>query len=149
MTQIFKLVYRSRARWHADQAQNEADIANIVSTAQAYNAVAGITGALLVSATGYAQVLEGDSDLVKALYQRIVFDPRHEDVELLYGDYHPDRDFENWAMAVVTTASAFEIELTSTARRFPVAVPDNADDIRGMLRALLLGEGATELPVLH
>lgn len=139
---IFKVVYRSRAVWHADQSLNEADIEHIVTRSRCWNAAHGITGALLVSSYGYAQVLEGPSEEVRPLFQSISCDPRHRDVELLYDDYHCDRDFGNWAMALVGPPAKADIEIGSTPCRFDIEVPDDADTIREMLRWLLMSEPA-------
>lgn len=149
MGTVFKLIYRSRAIWHPDQRENEETIARIVTTARAYNALHGITGLLLVGAQGYAQILEGREGAVDALYRRILIDPRHAQVELLYTDHHADRDFGNWAMAVASASAPFDIELTSTYHRFDVPVPDNAEDIRLMLRALLVPQPGLQRHALH
>jgi hypothetical protein len=146
---VFKVVYRSRAAWHADQSRNEADIEHIITVSRAWNADRGLTGALLVSSYGYAQVLEGPPGEVKTLFERIRVDRRHRDLELLYHDEHPERDFGNWAMALVSPSGQSDIELAATSYRFDVEVPDNADDIRTMLRWLLIDEPATRTHVLH
>jgi hypothetical protein len=146
---VFKIVYRSRALWHADHSENEADIARIITAARAYNSAHGITGALLISSYGYAQVLEGPAAAVKSLFGRISADPRHDKVELLYSQHHADRDFGNWAMAVVSPSGNSDTELACTSYRFDVEVPDNGDDIRMMLRQILAGKSVSRNPVLH
>jgi hypothetical protein len=134
---LYKIVYRSYATASTDAAR-EADVAAILSTSKAWNSLHGITGALLLSKTGYAQVLEGPPHAVKSLFGHIVCDDRHRGVELLYNDYDPERDFGNWAMIVAGPPEDGDIELASTAYKRDIVLGDRADDLRMMLRWLLV-----------
>jgi len=92
-----------------------------------------------MTATGYAQVLEGAAYDVKSLFGHIACDRRHEGVELLYHDAHEERDFGNWAMAIVRAPHQEDIQLASTAFHRDIALSNGADDILMMLRWLLYG----------
>lgn len=137
MPLIYKIVYRSYATATSDAAR-EADVAGILGVAQDRNALNGITGALLLSRTGYAQVIEGPPHAVKSLFGHIACDRRHRGVELLYNDYETERDFGNWSMAVVGAPEEGDIELASTGYERSTALSDHAEEIRRTLRWLLI-----------
>ena len=135
---LFKLVYRSHVTNPSDISRRERDIAAILDASQTWNSANDITGALLLSPTGYAQVLEGPPHAVKSLFGHIVCDRRHQDVELLYCEPHTERDFGNWSMAVVGPPDETDIELASTAHQRDLVLEGGAEDIRLMLHWLLI-----------
>ncbi|HTI01486.1 MAG TPA: BLUF domain-containing protein [Acidisoma sp.] len=146
---IYKIVYRSRAVRSADDRQNQADVEDIIRVARAYNSARGITGALLLSPYGYAQVLEGPSHAIQSLFGRIMCDRRHENVELLYNDHHSNRDFGNWAMALVGVPGEADIELASTSLQHRIDTAAGADDVLAMLRKLVIPEAVEHNRTIH
>ncbi len=116
---VFRLIYRSRARIAAEAF--DAELGNILRVARAKNGALGITGALLVYDNWFAQTLEGDADAVKALYQRIAKDPRHDSVELRAEDMVSERVFSRWAMAKVSEHGDADIPLAASASGVVVA----------------------------
>ena len=134
---LYKIVYRSYTTATSDAAR-EVDVADILGMSKVWNSSHDITGALLLSRTGYAQVLEGPLHAVKSLYGHIACDSRHRGVELLYNDYDTERDFGNWSMGVAGPLEDGDIELASTAYKRNIVLGDRADDIRMMLRWLLI-----------
>ena len=96
---VFQLMYRSRNRLPAEHRGDE--LADLFTRARSDNQRRDITGALLVSDQWFVQVLEGDEDLVRSLFDRIQRDPRHEDVELLFTEGAVSRAFAHWSMAKV------------------------------------------------
>jgi hypothetical protein len=139
-TRIYKLVYRSHPVDVPDLSKREREVADIMTVSLGWNYSNGITGALLLSPEGYAQVLEGPPHAVKSLFGHIACDPRHQALELLYHEYHSERDFGNWAMAVVGPPGQEDIELASTAYRRNIVLSNGAEDIMLMLRWLLIDE---------
>ena len=139
-TQIYRVVYRSRIPGPFDMPHRDSEVADILSVSLGWNYSNGITGALLLSNSGYAQVLEGPPHAVKSLFGHIACDARHQNVELLYNEYDLERDFANWAMAVVHSPDEETIELASTAYKRNIVLSNGADDIRMMLRWLLIDE---------
>ena len=137
---LYKIVYRSYGVQKSRPEQMEADLADILGVSQAWNFANGITGALLLTQTGYAQVLEGPRYAVKALFGHIACDHRHRAVELLYHENHSTRDFGNWAMAIVGAPQQSDIELASTAFQRDIVLDNGAEDILLMLRWLLIEE---------
>jgi hypothetical protein len=80
--------------------------AEILAVAQPRNAALNITGALLSSPLWFAQVLEGESASVEALYASIARDPRHRDLRLLSLRPIGRRAFARWSMAHAGEAPA-------------------------------------------
>jgi Sensors of blue-light using FAD len=78
MPQICSLLYISLA----PSSANEQTVQHILTTSRRRNAALGISGALLHHAGYYLQVLEGESQAVQALYQRMRLDTRHFDARL-------------------------------------------------------------------
>ncbi len=58
----------------------------------------GITGMLLYKDGSFLQVLEGDPDAVRTLYQHIQRDERHIKVKTLFDEPVRARDFPQWSM---------------------------------------------------
>jgi Sensors of blue-light using FAD len=56
---------------------------SILSAAQAYNQLHGISGLLCQGQGLYLQVLEGERSAVNQPYAPIIHEPRHKDVQLL------------------------------------------------------------------
>ena len=96
-TGVFRLIYASRSRIGGEAAA----LASILARARANNAAAGITGVLLHSPDGFAQVLEGSLAAVGATFERIQNDPRHGEVAVLEAGRADARLFAGWTMAAV------------------------------------------------
>ena len=78
---LYALAYRSHSLVPTARADHE--LANILRVARVNNASRGVTGALLLYDGWFAQVLEGPEAAVRALFDRIAEDKRHNGVELL------------------------------------------------------------------
>ena len=74
---------------------------SILAKAQAANRLNNISGVLCQGQGLYLQVLEGERSEVHRLYARIVADPRHTDVEMLYLEEITQRRYADWSMALV------------------------------------------------
>lgn len=101
---LFRLVYCSRNTISADQSDPAAEIAKILAASRANNARDGVTGALLYSDGCFAQVLEGDLDVVQQTFERIQRDTRHGDVIVLEARRAEARMFGMWDMALAEPA---------------------------------------------
>jgi hypothetical protein len=75
--------------------------ANILADCEAHNAAHGITGVLCQGQGLYLQVLEGERAEVNRLYNRILQDPRHHDVQMLSFEEIDRRRYPDWSMAHV------------------------------------------------
>jgi hypothetical protein len=76
MSMLWRLVYTSRRQPDDDASV----IASIQQSAALNNARDGLAGALVVSPSRFAQVLEGPRDALERTFERIIRDRRHEDV---------------------------------------------------------------------
>jgi hypothetical protein len=94
---VFRLVYASRCE--LPDTALEAEIPRILAAARRNNAAQGVTGALLFSADGFVQVLEGPTEAVERTFERIECDPRHAHVVILEAGPAAAREFQNWSMA--------------------------------------------------
>ena len=91
---MFYLVYVSMS---AGDISKE-DLLDILEKSRHKNAEAGITGMLLHKDGNFMQVLEGEETAVRALYQRIIHDPRHRGILTLVEGERDERHFADWSM---------------------------------------------------
>jgi hypothetical protein len=101
---LYRLLYCSRnVIAHAVPAGTPVDMEHelraILASARRHNQANHITGALLLTASGFAQVLEGHREPVERTFERIGADPRHADVSVLAFTPIERRGFPNWPMA--------------------------------------------------
>ena len=97
-----QLVYLSTAA----QPFDSAGLRQLLVQARVANARSHVTGLLLYHAGEFLQVLEGDHDVVHALFKRIGADPRHERIWLLADDPVTTRSFPNWCMGFAADDAA-------------------------------------------
>jgi hypothetical protein len=94
---LVRLMYASRAV----PAVNQEELMAIVRKSKANNGPLGVTGVLCFSEGIFLQVLEGGRSAVNRLYNRIVTDNRHTQVELLSYQEIGERRFAGWSMGQV------------------------------------------------
>ena len=93
-----RLIYKSETSW--DLLSNEI-LKELAVKAEDNNRGQSITGLLILSGETFLQVLEGPSNAVNPLYQKILQDERHHDVTLISYEQIATRSFEDWSMRVV------------------------------------------------
>ena len=76
----------------------EITIDEILEKARDFNEKNGITGVLLFRAGIFLQLLEGEQDIIQALFNLIEKDKRHENVVKLFDTDGNQRLFEDWSM---------------------------------------------------
>lgn len=108
----FRLIYRSRSL--APAAEQDRVLGDILRVARTNNARLGVTGALLVYDNWFAQTLEGPEAEVRALFERIRLDGRHDSVEVRQEGPVNERVFARWAMARVAEHGEPDIALMAT-----------------------------------
>lgn len=97
---LVRLLYASRA-----VAPLTAEIVeSILEQSRWHNIPAGITGMLCYSDDLFIQVLEGSRQNVSEVYNKIVRDTRHNEVQLLIFEEIAERRFSNWTMGQVNLA---------------------------------------------
>ena len=92
---LFELIYRSEANSNV----SDDDLLNILSTARTFNGENDITGCLLYNEHNFAQILEGEFNMLNELYNRIRQDPRHHNVITLHMKEINERAYPDWTMA--------------------------------------------------
>lgn len=97
---LVRLLYASRATEPLTQELME----SILNQSRSHNPHNGVTGILCYSGDIFMQVLEGGRQQVSALYNTIVKDSRHHDVELLQFEEIAERSFSSWTMGQVNLA---------------------------------------------
>jgi Sensors of blue-light using FAD len=105
----FRLMYRSHNRIPA--AQRRVALGELFSQARSNNKKRHLCGALLMSGDTFVQVLEGEEGEVRALFERIERDGRHEHVDLLESGAVAEPVFSRWAMAKVAEEDGPDIPL--------------------------------------
>ncbi|MBP0492256.1 BLUF domain-containing protein [Pararoseomonas indoligenes] len=135
----YRLIYISRNALRGTAAELEAEVGHILVVSRRNNARDGITGALLFNESCFAQVLEGGSDVVQEVFERIQLDPRHCDTVVLAFGPAP-REFGEWSMAYAGAMGA------DSAGYHHLAMPGGAEAASGhildLLRGVLLRQGA-------
>lgn len=92
---LYHLVYESQAT----QPFSETALRALLEQARHYNTAHDVTGLLVHAPSGrLLQVLEGERELVEALYLRIARDPRHQHCTILSSGPLPARRFGEWRM---------------------------------------------------
>ncbi len=95
---LARLVYYSHHRMAGGEQAWIAGLHTILEQSRRNNPAYDITGALLFNMTHFTQVLEGPSDGVAEIYDRIARDDRHTGVTLLQHQTVDGRVFPDWSM---------------------------------------------------
>ena len=91
---MYHLMYVS----YATQNFTDSDLTDLLIKARKNNGSLGITGMLIHREGNFIQVLEGEEQAVKRLYEVIKADNRHDGVIIMSDCEIQERQFENWAM---------------------------------------------------
>ena len=95
---LIRLLYRSDSELTgSSRAVREAAFA-IAEESCVRNSAAGVTGALMFIGGVFVQVLEGESEAVEAVFERICGDFRHRRVVLIDFSEVPERVFDDFGM---------------------------------------------------
>lgn len=95
---------------------NSEEISELVKFAQENNKKLDITGMLLYQNRTFVQLLEGEKDVVLALYEKIQQDERHTRVETFWEQEIEVKSFAKWSMALADLSNArdFDQDVLST-----------------------------------
>jgi Sensors of blue-light using FAD len=94
MKSLISLIYASRAT----ECFHEHEIPDLLQQVRIANAKQEITGMLLYISGSFLQVLEGQPEMVDAVFSSILRDKKHTQVTLIARDSIPERAFEGWTM---------------------------------------------------
>jgi hypothetical protein len=137
---IFELAYISTASPHL----TDSDVTDIVDIANINNALSDISGVLFYNGVNFAQILEGNEQAVRRLYNHLCEDPRHTGVICLLKRTIAARAFAGWSMAYICSTedlmgkhSAFTGSLTASKRPANDPVAATVEELKHQALAAL------------
>lgn len=104
---VLRLVYSSEATCEFDSDA----LLQLLERARENNARMNVSGMLLYSDGTFLQVLEGDPEVVEALYDKIGQDERHTDTRVLLRTDDEARAFGDWTMGFVKASKQLLAEV--------------------------------------
>lgn len=130
--QLEYLLYASRLK----SSMGYEALKALLEHSQCNNAKAGLSGFLHIEGHVVLQYLEGPSDALRRIVQRIQCDPRHTEFAVLAEGALERRHFEGWKMALVesTTLSLFDL-IGAPCDAIPDVKQVNPDDLITLLSA--------------
>jgi len=94
-----QLVYVS----NSNEFREEKELHELLRVSRQNNAKKGVTGMLLFHDGLFMQILEGDPEVVTAVYEKISQDPRHRSCRVMADLEVDSREFGDWSMGYVKT----------------------------------------------
>jgi len=94
MKSLISLIYASRATEYF----HEHEIPDLLQQVRIANAKQEFTGMLLYIAGSFLQVLEGQPEIVDAVFSKILRDKRHTQITPIASEPIPARAYEGWTM---------------------------------------------------
>ncbi len=91
---INQMIYISQAT----RKMSSSDLHEILKSAQDNNKSIDVTGSLFYNGGWFLQVLEGPTETLKRLYNKIEKDPRHKNTRIIYDAPARFRTFTRWTM---------------------------------------------------
>lgn len=131
---VFSLVYSSTT----DHDWSQDELLGLLAWSRDWNAAHGVTGLLLYRDCAFMQLLEGDEETVRALFDRIAVDKRHQDVDLIWTAETDGRRFGDWTMAFRELAEhpvaepGYNTSLNPAGARRGRRPPNAVSDLLGM-----------------
>ncbi|MCB1877512.1 MAG: BLUF domain-containing protein [Chromatiales bacterium] len=83
----------------------------ICAVSKRNNARDGITGVLFHHRGKFLQVVEGEEEALRALWARLILDPRHESLHVLLDQPVTDREFADWNMDAFDLSDTDQLDL--------------------------------------
>lgn len=81
------------------------DLEQILNASRRNNIEKNVTGLLVVKGKTFLQVLEGESETIKPLFQKLKEDQRHRDISIISWEVTEKRDFPQWSMGFKNLAT--------------------------------------------
>lgn len=145
---LIRLVYASEATFEAqpDEQGIEPHVGRILMASRRNNPNFGLVGGLYYGDGYFFQCLEGESDRVHDLYNRIRDDDRHQKVTLLFEEPIDDCAFEEWSMKYVPLDATVASFLKQRGLRSFDPFAFDTDTTRAMIE--LLRRGSDRAPAI-
>lgn len=119
---MYQLIYLSHASDDFDP-YGDKGIQSILQTASMTNSMNDITGMLIYRNHIFLQLLEGEEEQVKELYEKIKSDSRHKDIQTILEQDTDKRVFPTWSMAY-SDLEGREIDLVNEVMPWDKIVSD-------------------------
>jgi len=135
---VARLVYVSTAR----PDLTKKDIESILDTARERNGRDNVTGLLVFDGISFMQLLEGEAEIIDAVFRDIANDNRHSNVVRILQDENVPRQFKEWSMGYSMTHDPRMLKGDSwfplTSKLLDKALPANADStVRSLFTSFL------------
>lgn len=91
---MIRIVYLSVAT----KMMSQEDLLSLLEQSRTNNLKLDITGMLLYGDGSFLQVLEGEEESVKSLYEKILIDERHKECILIDESAIDEKSFSGWSM---------------------------------------------------
>ncbi len=98
MSKEYQIIYISEK---TSEFKPDNDLNKIISSSFRNNNARDVTGVLMYNGGFFFQVIEGKKEDVVYTYNKIILDPRHQNVNLLADREIEHRNFEDWPLALV------------------------------------------------
>jgi hypothetical protein len=108
------------------------EISRLLDLSRRNNEASGITGALLWSSGYFAQAIEGEAEPLAQVFERILRDQRHRNIDVLQFSTIEERAFADWSMAYVERHGT-----NAAATPQPTDIPRDAANLLSYLRSLV------------
>lgn len=131
-----RLIYKSTAK---QKSLEDKVLSDLVSQCSSNNKSRGINGLLLLSDNRFLQVLEGPSKFLNELYQSIIKDDRHSEVQLMQYESISEPSFSDWNMRLIDLSKVSPAVHNMLLTKYPhnnetIVFPEN----KILLHSLLL-----------
>ncbi|MFK8036137.1 MAG: BLUF domain-containing protein [Hyphomicrobiales bacterium] len=93
---LSRLAYYSLVSLDSSNASAFRQVRSVLETATQNNLESGLTGGLLFNPTYFAQVMEGDRQVISDTFCRIAQNPKHKNIVILDAQPISERIFKSW-----------------------------------------------------
>ena len=124
---------------------DRASLQDIHAVARRNNEEMGVTGMLLYMDGQFLQVLDGEKHSVDNLYQRIVADTRHDNLQILFRGIADGALFPTWSMGLkivdIDKEPGFADTFTITRQALSYRIPEHSDEVlQTLVESFLMAE---------
>ncbi len=131
---LFQLCYASKITATGTQALS--DLRDILDEARHFNLQHDIHGVLYFGEGYFIQCLEGQQDIIWALYEKICTDPRHHHTQLLLTQTVQHAGFKHWAMKYVARHSQIQAYFQQLGHSSFVPLQLKPSDLPALIKLL-------------
>ena len=114
---VFQLIYASEL----SEKLRLGDVELVLEASQKNNPAMNVTGLLFFSIPYFIQLLEGDEQDVRNLYEKVKQDERHRKVRIIKEQHVDNRLFDGWSMAYINDSDKVRAWVE---KEFPTVLAD-------------------------